>query len=101
MTATPACSCGSALCPRCGKAARDREGWGVIEPLLLIGIPLAVLGFWPAFIPALHGQTDTGEFRWTATTTVACSAWWGVLLLFALIIWAGHRPGKGRGGKKQ
>ena len=83
------CRCGSALCPRCGKAVRDREGWGIIEFVLLIGIPLGVVGFLPAFW--VHGTNDSGGFKWTAATTYACLAWWAVLVLFAVLIWAGHR----------
>ena len=87
------CRCGSVFCPRCGKSARDREGWGVIEPLLLIGGAIAVFGFWPAFV--VHGQTDTGGWRWDVHTTIACGVWWGVIALFTFIIWAGHRGKKG------
>ena len=89
MNAAPACSCGSALCPSCGKTVRDREGWGVIEFVLPAGILLALVSCWPAIFA--HGYTDTGGWRWDIHSTVACSAWWGVMLLFVLIGWVNHR----------
>ena len=68
------------------------EGWTLIEPLFLIGVPLVLFSCWPAIFA--HGYTDTGGWRWDIHSTVACSAWWGVLLLFGLIGWVNHRPKK-------
>lgn len=43
---------------------------------------------WPGL--AVHGRTPQGAWHWTTGTTVACSLWWGFLLVIITIVILGR-----------
>jgi hypothetical protein len=80
---------------RCGRCPQSRPGdWGLIGPLILIFFVVALVGFWPVMI--VHGQTDTGGWRWDIHSTYAELAYAGGVGFVALMIWLGNRPAKTR-----
>lgn len=63
--------------------------WGIIGPAIGIFFAVLIFGFWPVLI--MHGQTDTGGWRWDIHSTFAEAAYLGCVAFSGVLIWAGNR----------
>jgi hypothetical protein len=54
-----------------------------VEIAILLVLLIVVILLLPAAI--WHGETDAGGWRWDTHSTIACSAWWGILFLLAVV----------------
>ena len=71
----------SCRCARCVQSMPSMKNgdFGIIGPGLVFLIIVVPVFFWPAMV--WHGHTATGGWSWDIHSTIACLAYWGVLIL--------------------
>ena len=70
---------------------RPAGGYGIIGPAILIFLAVLLAGFWPVLV--VHGQTDTGGWRWDIHSTWAELAYLAGAGFVATLAWLGNRKG--------
>ena len=74
---------------RCGRTPKDPPGHALTPrgngpSTIGPGLLFILVSCWPAIF--WHGQAKTGGWRWDIHSTVACSVWWGSILLAAILL---------------
>jgi hypothetical protein len=77
---------------RCSLCSRPPAGgYGIIGPAVLIFFAVLLTGFWPVLV--VHGQTDTGGWRWDIHSTYAELAYLGAIGFVLGLAAMGNRKG--------
>ena len=78
---------------RCVKCGRPSDA-GAAGPVILLGLILIVIGFWPAMVWHGEGGPSGTAWQWDIHSTIGCCVWWGFWVFGFLCWYAGEKLDK-------
>ena len=69
----------------------DEPALDPVEKGLLLLVLSALFSCWPALVWHGRGGPTGNDWRWDTHSTVACSIWWGFMLVVGVIVVVGKR----------